>query len=129
MLKSDMDKLLQLGEKLRTAIVPEKPVSKMSKSELLEFIEEKSIIDRMKIYYGKQEGKKLKSKIHEAVEKEESMVPELADFRNMRVSKIRKVIKNLAQGYPDHVEIKQTQCAQTAKLGYASHVGGEVVPR
>ena len=47
----------------------------------------------MKIYYGKQEGKKLKSKIHEIVEKEESLVPELADFRNMKVSKIRKVLK------------------------------------
>ena len=88
-----MDKLLQLAEKLRQAIVPERPVTKMSKAELLEFIEEKSVVDRMKIYYGKQEGKKLKSKIHEAVEKEEALVPELNDFRNMRVSKIRKVLK------------------------------------
>ena len=88
-----MEKLLQLAEKLRTAIVPEKPLAKMSKSEILEFIEEKSVVERMKIYYGKREGKKLQSKIHEIIEKEDSLVPELADFRNMKVSKIRKVIK------------------------------------
>lgn len=87
------DKLMQMADKLRQAIVPAKPVNKMSKSELLEFIEEKSVVDRMKIYYGKQEGKKLKSKIHEAIEAEESLVPELADFRNMKVSKIRKTLK------------------------------------
>ena len=88
-----MEKLLQLADKLRSAIVPEKPLSKMSKSEILEFIEEKSVVERMRIYYGKKDGKKLQSKIHEILEKEESLVPELADFRNMKVSKIRKVIK------------------------------------
>jgi len=42
-----MEKLLQLADKLRSAIVPEKPLSKMSKSEILEFIEEKSVVERM----------------------------------------------------------------------------------
>ena len=40
-----MEKLLQLAEKLRTAIVPEKPLNKLSKSEILEFIEEKSVLN------------------------------------------------------------------------------------
>ena len=48
-----MDKLLQLIEKLRNEIVPEQPLSKMSKPDLLKFIEEAQILERMRTFHEK----------------------------------------------------------------------------
>ena len=50
-----MDKLLQLIEKLKNELVPDKPLNKMSKTELLQFIEESNFIQRMRAFHQKGE--------------------------------------------------------------------------
>ena len=45
-----MEKLLQLISKLREEIVPDQPLSKMSKEDVLRFIEDASIIKRMRAF-------------------------------------------------------------------------------
>ena len=50
-----MEKLLQLVEKLKSAIVPDQPVGKMPKAELLSFISESDLLTRMRTFHERVE--------------------------------------------------------------------------
>ena len=63
----------------------------MNKKDLLAFIEEAKILEKMQIFHDKKKEKQLKSIVHEA--EEEGIVPDMADLRKMSVGKIRKLLR------------------------------------
>ena len=86
-----MDKLLQLIEKLRNEIVPEQPLSKMSKPELLKFIEDAQILERMRTFHEKG-GKGIRSTITE--DDDEPLIPGSVEIQRWRVGKLRKLLRD-----------------------------------
>ncbi len=91
-----MEKLLQLISKLREEIVPDQPLSTMSKEDVLRFIEDANIIKRMRAFH--QKGAK---GIRSAITEEDGRDTEMA---------CRKTAQTLA-GFspcdPDHEEVYQ----------------------
>ena len=69
-----MDKLLAIVEKLKSEIVPDQPVGKMSKPDLLSFLEGAKMVERMKVFHQKGE-KGLRS----AITDDEDDVQEVMD--------------------------------------------------
>lgn len=86
-----MDKLLDLIQKVRDAVVPDEKLAKMSKKQLISFIEDAKILEKMRIFHEKKNTKALKSIVHEA--EEEGVVPEPADLKRLSVSKLRKMMR------------------------------------
>ena len=86
-----MDKLLDLVHKLRETVVPTAKLSKMSKKELVSFVEDAKILEKMQIFHEKRKSKALKSLVHDA--DEEGVVPDLAAVKKMSVSKVRKLLR------------------------------------
>ena len=87
-----MEKLLDLVQKLRENVVPTEEISKISKKELIQFIEDANILKKMEIFHDKTKSKALKSIVHEA--EEESVVPDMATVRKWPVSKLRKLLRS-----------------------------------
>ena len=87
-----MEKLLDIVQKLRESVVPAAELSKMSKKELVSFIEEAELLKKMERFHEKKQTKALKSIVHDA--EEESVVPDMAAIRKMSVGKIRKLIRS-----------------------------------
>ena len=56
-----MEKLLDLVHKLRESVVPAAQIKKMSKKELVSFIEDAKILEKMHIFHEKRKAKALKS--------------------------------------------------------------------
>ena len=82
-----MDKLLKLVEKLRGEIVPEQPLSKMAKDDILRFISESSLLLKMRAFHQSSKG------IRSAITDDESdgpLVPSETDLAKWRVGKLRK---------------------------------------
>ena len=86
-----MDKLLELVQKLRESVVPAAGIKQMNKKDLVSFIEEAKILEKMQIFHDKRKTKALKSIVHEV--EEEGVVPDLADVKKMSVGKIRKLVR------------------------------------
>ena len=86
-----MDKLLDLIQKVRDAVVPDEKLSKLSKKQIISFIEDAKILEKMRIFHEKKNTTALKSIVHEA--EEESVVPEPADLKRLSVSKLRKLLR------------------------------------
>ena len=86
-----MEKLLDLVKKVRETVMPPTQITKMNKKELLSFIEDAKISDKMQIFHEKSKSKALKSIVHDL--EEESVVPDLADLKKMSVGKIRKLLR------------------------------------
>ena len=86
-----MDKLLDLIQKVRDAVVPDEKLAKMSKKQIISFIEDAKILEKMRIFHEKKNTKALKSIVHEA--EEEGVVPEPADLKRLSVSKLRKLMR------------------------------------
>ena len=86
-----MDKLLKLVEKLRGEIVPEQPLSKMAKEDILRFISESSLLLKMRAFHQSSKG------IRSAITDDESdgpLVPSETDLAKWRVGKLRKLVRN-----------------------------------
>ena len=86
-----MDKLLQLIEKLRNEIVPEQPLSKMSKPDLVKFIEEAQILERMRTFHEKG-NRGIRSTITE--DDDEQLIPGAVEIQRWRVGKLRKLLRD-----------------------------------
>lgn len=54
-----MDKLLELVQKLRESVVPTAGIKQMNKKDLLSYIEEAKILEKMQIFHDKREGTKI----------------------------------------------------------------------
>ena len=85
-----MEKLLQLVEKLKKAIVPDQPVGKMPKGELLSFISEADLLTRMRTFHERVE-KGIRSAITD--DEDEKMIPSESELKKWRVGKIRKLVR------------------------------------
>ena len=85
-----MDKLLQLVAKLRDEIVPSTPLNKMSKPELIQFIEESNFIQRMRTFHQKGE-RGIRSTLTE--DEDDTLIPSQAEVQKWRVGKLRKLIR------------------------------------
>ena len=85
-----MEKLLQLVEKLKSAIVPDQPVGKMPKAELLSFISESDLLTRMRTFHERVE-KGIRSAITE--DEDEKLIPSESELQKWRVGKIRKLVR------------------------------------
>ena len=86
-----MEKLLQLISKLREEIVPDQPLSKMTKEDVLRFIEDASIIKRMRAFHQKGD-RGIRSAITE--DEDDSLVPSEAELSKWRVGKLRKLVRD-----------------------------------
>ena len=86
-----MEKLLDLVKKLRESVTPPTEVGKMSKKEIIAFVEDAKILEKMQIFHEKRQAKALKSIVHEA--DEESLVPDLAAIKKWSVGKLRKLLR------------------------------------
>ena len=80
-----MDKLLDLVKKVRESVIPAADIKKMNKKDLLSFIEDAKILEKMQIFHEKKKEKQLKSIVHEV--EEEGIVPDLPALRKMSVGK------------------------------------------
>ena len=85
-----MDKLLQIISKLRNAIVPETPLSKMPKEDLLAFIEESNLVERMRTFHQRAE-KGIRSAITD--DEDDTLIPNAGDLKRMRIGKLRKLVR------------------------------------
>ena len=86
-----MDKLLQIIAKLREEIVPEGPISKMAKDDILRFIEDASILKRMRAFHQKGD-RGIRSAITE--DEDETLVPGESEIQKWRVGKLRKLLRD-----------------------------------
>ena len=86
-----MEKLLDIVSKLREEIVPSTRVTKMGKPDLLAFIEESKLLERMRLFHDKRKTKAVASKIHE--EKEESVVPTESELKRMTTGQLRRLVR------------------------------------
>ena len=86
-----MDKLLDLVKKVRESVIPAADIKKMNKKDLLSFIEDAKILEKMQIFHEKKKEKQLKSIVHEV--EEEGIVPDLPALRKMSVGKIRRLLR------------------------------------
>ena len=86
-----MDKLVKLVEKLRNEIVPESPIAKMSKEDILRFITEANLLQRMRTFHRKGVVAGVRSVI---TDDEAPLVPSETDIQKWRVSKLRKLVRN-----------------------------------
>ena len=86
-----MEKLLDLVKKLRESIIPPTDVGKMSKKEIIAFVEDAKILEKMQIFHEKRQAKALKSIVHDA--DEENIVPDLAAIKKWSVGKLRKLLR------------------------------------
>ena len=87
-----MEKLLDLVQKLRDSVIPSEKLSKLSKKQIISFIEDAKILEKMRTFHDKKKGKALKSIVHE--EEEEGVVPDSTDLKRMSVSKLRKMLRD-----------------------------------
>ena len=85
-----MDKLLQLVGKLKNELVPAKPLNKMSKTELLQFIEESNFITRMRAFHQKGD-RGIRSAITD--DEDDTLIPSQSEVQRWRVGKLRKMIR------------------------------------
>ena len=82
---------MKLVEKLRGEIVPEQPLSKMAKDDILRFISESSLLLKMRAFHQSSKG------IRSAITDDESdgpLVPSETDLAKWRVGKLRKLVRN-----------------------------------
>ena len=86
-----MEKLLEIVGKLRETIVPPIPVTKMGKKDLLSFIEESKLLERMRVFHDKRKTKAVASQIHE--EQEESVVPTESELKRMTTGQLRRLVR------------------------------------
>ena len=86
-----MDKLLKLVEKLRNEIVPESPISKMSKEAILRFMTDANLLQRMRTFHRKGPDAGIRSVI---TDDEAPLVPSESDIQKWRVSKLRKLVRD-----------------------------------
>mgnify|MGYP000689915744 CR=1 FL=1 len=86
-----MEKLLQIIAKLREEIVPEGPISKMSKEDVLRFIEDASILKRMRAFHQKGD-RGIRSAITE--DEDDTLVPSGAEIIKWRIGKLRKLLRD-----------------------------------
>lgn len=86
-----MEKLLDLIQKVRDVVVPSEKLSKMNKKQIISFIEDGKILEKMQIFHEKRKSKALKSIVHE--EEEEGIIPEPAQLKKLSVSKLRKLLR------------------------------------
>ena len=86
-----MDKLLKLVEKLRNEIVPESSISKMSKEDILRFITEANLLQRMRTFHRKGDVAGVRSVI---TDDEAPLVPSESDILKWRVGKLRKLVRD-----------------------------------
>ena len=86
-----MEKLLDIVSKLREEIVPDTVVTKMGKKDLLDFIEEAKLLDRMRIFHDKRKTKAVTSIIHE--DQEESVVPTESELKRMTTGQLRRLVR------------------------------------
>ena len=86
-----MEKLLDLVKKVRESVIPAADIKKMNKKDLLSFIEDAKILEKMQIFHEKKKEKQLKSIVHEV--EEEGIVPDITGLRKMSVGKIRKLLR------------------------------------
>ena len=86
-----MDKLLKLVEKLRNEIVPESSISKMSKEDILRFITESNLLQRMRTFHRKGDVAGVRSVI---TDDEAPLVPSESDILKWRVGKLRKLVRD-----------------------------------
>ena len=75
---------------MRDEIVPDTPLSKMSKSELLSFIEEANIIQRMRTFHQKAE-RGIRSTLTD--DEDEGLIPTESTIQKWRVGKLRKLLR------------------------------------
>lgn len=85
-----MDKLLQLVAKLRDEIVPSTPLNKMSKPDLIQFIEESNFIQRMRTFHQKGE-RGIRSTLTD--DEDDTLIPSQSEVQKWRVGKLRKLIR------------------------------------
>ena len=85
-----MEKLLTLISKLRTEIVPESPISKMSKEEILSFIASANLLQRMRTFHRKGDAG-VRSVI---TDDEAPLVPSESTVSKWRVGKLRKLVRD-----------------------------------
>jgi hypothetical protein len=85
-----MDKLLQLVAKLRDELVPKKPLNKLSKPELIQFIEESNFIQRMRAFHQKGD-RGIRSTLTE--DEDETLIPSQSEIQKWRVGKLRKMVR------------------------------------
>ena len=87
-----MDKLLDLVQKLRDSVVPAEKLSKLNKKQIISFIEDAKLLDKMRIFHDKTKAKAMKSIVND--EEEEGVVPDSSDLKKMSVSKLRKLLRD-----------------------------------
>ena len=87
-----MDKLLDLVQKLRDSVVPAEKLSKLNKKQIISFIEDAKVLDKMRIFHDKTKAKAMKSIVND--EEEEGVVPDSSDLKKMSVSKLRKLLRD-----------------------------------
>ena len=86
---------LEVIAALKKELLPsdlDKPVTKMKKSELLEWFAAASVLPRMRVYYMSGDGKGIPSRLV-APEAAESIVPSDEEAEKWRVGKLRKLYK------------------------------------
>ena len=106
-----MDKLLDIVKQLRDIVVPPVPVTKMGKKELLSFLEDSKMLDRMKTFHEKRKTKEVASLIHE--QQEESVVPTESELKRMTTGQLRRLVREFHR----EIGIKQKHAKMsTSKL-------------
>ena len=63
-----MDKLLDLVQKLRDSVVPAEKLSKLNKKQIISFIEDAKLLDKMRIFHDKTKAKAMKSIVNDEEE-------------------------------------------------------------
>ena len=69
-----MDKLLELVQKLRDSVVPAEKLSKLNKKQILTFIEDAKVLEKMRVFHDKTKAKAMKSIVNDI--EEEGVVPD-----------------------------------------------------
>ena len=119
-----MDKLLQIISKLRNAIVPENPLSKMSKEDILAFIEESNLLERMRTFHQRAE-----KGIRSAITDDEEEDPKRRGFEKNAHRKTSEDGPSIPQSHTDPAEVRKVFCFSTAFTRQTPQVRGDAVRR
>ena len=87
-----MDKLLDLVQKLRDSVVPAEKLSKLNKKQIITFIEDAKVLEKMRVFHDKTKAKAMKSIVNDI--EEEGIVPDSSDLKRLSVSKLRKLLRD-----------------------------------
>ncbi len=87
-----MDKLLELVQKLRDSVVPAEKLSKLNKKQIITFIEDAKVLEKMRVFHDKTKAKAMKSIVNDV--EEEGIVPDSSDLKKLSVSKLRKLLRD-----------------------------------